>query len=345
MAGTVLLTGASGFVGLHLVKALAENAFKVLALVRSEAKGKEVLRVAGSNAKNFTIEQIEDISKDNAYDELLKNHPEITKVLHAASPLQLEKFADKHQELIDVAIRGTINLARSAKQYAPQLDQFVFLSSYLTMDAGGSNEPERVNRIIDETSWNNLTVKDATNLSIAYTVSKTEAEKALWKFVDQEKPSFAVTALEPSIICGSILSVDTNPIRSSVRLLHELVTGSKPISRQQMATVTVDVEDVANVAVYTLNNAKKLNRRRLILVGGPFTGKQVVEYAHEVAPGYKLAKPDSTIDSIKLLNNSLPTINNALTVDLIGGYQFKSPKESVVETIKSFVKYGLLEKK
>jgi nucleoside-diphosphate-sugar epimerase len=42
---TVLLTGASGFLGLHILKLLVEHGYNVVAIVRSPSKAKVILDV------------------------------------------------------------------------------------------------------------------------------------------------------------------------------------------------------------------------------------------------------------------------------------------------------------
>jgi nucleoside-diphosphate-sugar epimerase len=56
---------------------------------------------------------------------------------------------------------------------------------------------------LDSNSWNNDTVQlawaptpyDWSRTGVIYMASKVEAEKALWKFVEEEKPSYAVKSV------------------------------------------------------------------------------------------------------------------------------------------------------
>ena len=43
---TVLLTGISGYIGLHCAKELQDRGYRVRGTVRNQAKGKEVLELA-----------------------------------------------------------------------------------------------------------------------------------------------------------------------------------------------------------------------------------------------------------------------------------------------------------
>jgi NADPH-dependent methylglyoxal reductase len=52
--------------------------------------------------------------------------------------------------------------------------------------------------VLSENTWANFTLEDAKKgARTAYRVSKVFAEKELWKFVEEENPSFGVTATAP----------------------------------------------------------------------------------------------------------------------------------------------------
>jgi hypothetical protein len=53
-------------------------------------------------------------------------------------------------------------------------------------------------RVLKSTDWNPVDTKVAVQMqhpAVSYVTCKTLAEKALWDFVENEKPSFAVTVL------------------------------------------------------------------------------------------------------------------------------------------------------
>jgi hypothetical protein len=45
-------------------------------------------------------------------------------------------------------------------------------------------------------------IQDRTNAYLAYRASKTFAEKAAWKFVEDEKPAFTLTTICPPFVFG-----------------------------------------------------------------------------------------------------------------------------------------------
>lgn len=60
-------------------------------------------------------------------------------------------------------------------------------------------------RVLDSSQWLPLSIADAIKAQhpyYSYCVGKAEAEKAIWKFVKEEKPSFSVEVLLPALIFG-----------------------------------------------------------------------------------------------------------------------------------------------
>ena len=64
---------------------------------------------------------------------------------------------------------------------------------------------------VDQNTWNELTLTlgwapppyTVDRAILSYLASKVEAEKALWKFVDERKPGFTVNAVLPATVFWS----------------------------------------------------------------------------------------------------------------------------------------------
>lgn len=88
-------------------------------------------------------------------------------------------------------------------------------------------------RTIDKNSWNDEAVKDAWKPEsewqkgqefIVYGASKTEAERALWRFRDEQKPHFTINAVLPATNFGPVLSREG--ISSSGNFLKMIYEGN-----------------------------------------------------------------------------------------------------------------------
>jgi nucleoside-diphosphate-sugar epimerase len=117
-------------------------------------------------------------------------------VAHLASPVSFD-FSDP-EPVLKSAINGTVRALESAVK-EPKIKSFVLMSSITAM--------LQMNRTGDytytEADWNTFAEAAVAEQGkanpgrIIYSASKTAAERALWKFRDEHKPSFTVTAINP----------------------------------------------------------------------------------------------------------------------------------------------------
>ncbi|HIX53890.1 MAG TPA: NAD(P)-dependent oxidoreductase [Candidatus Sphingobacterium stercoripullorum] len=112
----VLITGASGFVGWHLIKRAKERGWQIHAAVRPSSKTDAIKpyvdRFIYLNYEDSF--QLEEVIKENAY----------TLIIHAAAMTRAKTL----DELIKVNSDYTINLLRAATT-SPALKRFVYISS------------------------------------------------------------------------------------------------------------------------------------------------------------------------------------------------------------------------
>ena len=112
---SILVTGASGYLGSHIVKQLVAAGKPVRALVRSRAWAEVEGRLAGLN-----IEYVEgDATKPETLPAAVKG---ATAIIHTVA-IAIEKGARRYEEII---YRGTVNIADAAK--AAGIRRFVNIS-------------------------------------------------------------------------------------------------------------------------------------------------------------------------------------------------------------------------
>jgi nucleoside-diphosphate-sugar epimerase len=328
---TVLLTGASGFLALHVLRYLLEDGHTVVATVRSETKAQDVLNVAKPYESKVKISYVPDISVPGAYDSTLKENPEITAVVHTASPFKTN-VTDPIKELVEPAISGTTSILKAVKELAPQVTKVVVTSSALAiidlMNPDSGNHTEE--------NWNPVTLEEVSDGWKGYCASKKYAEKALWEFIDVEKPNFSGTTVNPPLIWGPLLGTVTSAdnLNESSALLYRVLQGAYP---QAFRNPYVDVRDVAKAHRVALK--PETDGQRLFTYADFFVGKQVIEAASPLSS--KVVKVDETVDVEKVNATTSFQMDNSRTNKLLG-FEYLSLNETIVDSVKSFVERGFL---
>jgi nucleoside-diphosphate-sugar epimerase len=143
------------------------------------------------------------MADENAFDEAIKG---MSAVAHVAT---INTFDANPHNVIPQTVAGAINALKAAARES-SVKQFVFTSSF----AASLLPVPGMEFNVDAKSWNDAAVEmawtpppyDASRGVITYMASKVEAEKAVWKFVAEEKPEFVVNTVAPFAVFGRILN-------------------------------------------------------------------------------------------------------------------------------------------
>ncbi|GAA5856956.1 hypothetical protein JCM9279_005030 [Rhodotorula babjevae] len=260
----VLLTGASGYLAVHVLTQLLERGFRVRGTVRSQDKGdylRQLLAKDGLDSK-FEVAIVEDVEKPDAFDEAVKG---VDAIVHTASPFHFN--VTKADELIGPAVQGTLSALQAAKK-EPKVKRVVITASFACIV-----EPKEPVYTFTERDWNEFSpneVKikgDKADPSQMYRASKTLAEKAAWDFIEKEKPSFDITTIQPPLIFGPVLHDVKKPdsLNTSVNNFYQYLEGKKSADDAQGGFGSfVDVRDVAHLHVESLVKEEAGNERFLV---------------------------------------------------------------------------------
>ncbi|PPQ72545.1 hypothetical protein CVT25_004879, partial [Psilocybe cyanescens] len=110
----VLVTGANGYVAMWLVRVLLGHRYFVRGTVRSESKGKQLKKHFGPYGDKFEWVVVNDITKESAFDEFVRD---VHAIEHTASPVSPENQEDP-QEYIRPAVQGTLSILTSAMKFS-----------------------------------------------------------------------------------------------------------------------------------------------------------------------------------------------------------------------------------
>lgn len=231
----VLVTGAAGYVGSHIVRALLEAGYHVRGSVRDPGDTNKTahLRALGD------VELVgADLMVPGSFDAAVRG---CDMVVHAASAVQLTAL-DPQREIIDVAVQGTENLL-SAIDKADAVRRVVQTSSIAAV--AGNDRP--TDHVFTEVDW----AEDATVDSDPYAVSKREAERVARLHCDARPAGqrYVLSAINPVFVQGPVLA--RPHLKSSPSLTRDLITGKFPLA-PALSFGIVDVRDVALAHVRAL---------------------------------------------------------------------------------------------
>ncbi|KAF8864423.1 aldehyde reductase II [Acephala macrosclerotiorum] len=344
----VLATGVNGYIGSHVADQFLAAGYDVRGTARNIEKGqniKKTLTDKHGDGRRVEIVAVPNISDDGAFDEAVKG---VHAVAHVASILTFDKDAGK---VIPATIAATTSVLASCLK-EPSVKSFVYTSS----SSATSHPKPNVKWHIDSNTWNDEDVKEAWKPEsewqeghewIVYGASKTEAEKALWKFRDEKKPRFTINAVLPSTNFGPVLSRDK--ISSTGNFLKMVYEGmvlplqgvlprepclsyhrrSRSAKKVEYA---VDVRDTGRLHVAAVK-FPDVENRRIFAWSEPYNWNKVLKVFREIRPDHKF--PDDIPDP----GEDKSTVDNAEAEMLLvrmGQKGWTPFKELMDESLKSY---------
>ena len=249
MAGTVFVSGGSGYIAGFLIRQLVAEGWLVHTSIRNLGKEAEVrkhLAVDDSKVTFFAA----DLMDDAGWAEAMAG---CSHVAHVASPLPAN--APKNDdELIVPARDGALRALKAAK--AAGVKRFVMTSSMAAIAYGHG----KGKHVFTEADWTDVSSPDA----YAYVKSKTIAERAARDWVAAEGAGMEFCTVNPSLVLGPLQSGDFS---TSLEAIKKLLEGSLP-GLPNFGFGVVDVRDVADMHVRCLNAPGMADER--FICSGPF---------------------------------------------------------------------------
>lgn len=266
----ILVTGATGLVGVNLVRRLCSDGHDVRVLIRKN-----------SNRKGFEGIRVEEAIGDVTDYESVKNAMKgIRQVYHVAGVVDMSRFFRK--EMYEVNVIGTENVCRSALESG--IERMVHTSTISAIGTGPSKDHPW-----DETcEWN------FASLDNPYCTTKYEGEKVVQKYV---KKGLNAVIVNPSYMFGAW---DIKP--TSGRMIVTIAKYGIP-GYPGGGNNFVDVEDVVDGHILAMYKGKK--GERYILANENMTYKEIFTLIAEVV-GRKPPKfymPKSIMVSISFIGN------------------------------------------
>ncbi|KZO94398.1 D-lactaldehyde dehydrogenase [Calocera viscosa TUFC12733] len=268
----VLVTGANGFLALHIVQQLLQQGYSVRGTVRSKAKGEWIRNKFSEFGQKFEFSVVEDITKEGAFDHAVQG---VDAVMHTASPVP-DGFVGTYDAVYAPAVGSVKSIFNSLKS-SPTVKRVSFTSSYVAM----VGEHER-GYTYSESDWNNGAsnwVKEAPHdvpSRMFYFAAKTDAEHTAWNFYEQHKAEvkWDLVTLAPPYIFGPILQDEPN---YTANVIYTKAFEQKPADQVgSHAGFWIDVRDCARAHVLSLQK-EAAGGERLFIAGGAFKWQDVYD--------------------------------------------------------------------
>lgn len=124
----IFITGATGFIGSHVVSQSLAAGHKVRLSVRKEGQISALRKVFSQHAANLDFAVIPDFTSPTRFSKALEG---VTYVFHLASPMP-GKGSDFKSDYLEPAVQGTIALLDAAKKIE-SIKRVVIVSSLLAL--------------------------------------------------------------------------------------------------------------------------------------------------------------------------------------------------------------------
>ncbi|KAI0641575.1 NAD-P-binding protein [Trametes meyenii] len=263
----ILVTGANGYVGCWVARALLEKGYSVRATVRTEDKARALSALMASKhpafASNFESAVVPDVSATNALVPLLRD---VQGVIHTATPVTFD--LEDPEDYIKPALQGTLGLLKNAAQ-SSSIKRVVVTSS---IGAVGESFTD-VTHILTEEDWNEYSVEKVKELGKAasgilkYDASKVISEQAAWKYYKDNKDTlpYELCVIAPAWILGPIPDDPPSPsaFRTPSPILEweQLFADPPPPQPFPACFNFVDIRDVTEMHVRALEREEAAGER------------------------------------------------------------------------------------
>jgi dihydroflavonol-4-reductase len=253
----VCVTGVTGYVAGAIVQELLEYGYSVRGTTRDPERAWKDGYVTGLPGADERLELVSaDLMTPGAFDNVVDG---CEYVIHTASPYVTD-VEDPQRDLVDPAVKGSLSVLEACRK-AGGVKRVVLTSSFAAI----TDEPD--GRVLSEADWNT----NSTLTRNAYYLSKAEAERSAWRFMEEVSPDFDLVVLNPPFVLGPSLIPGLN---TSARVLAGLTNGLWP-GIVDVQWVILDVRDLATAHRLALETATASGR---YLVGaGVRSLREVVE--------------------------------------------------------------------
>lgn len=324
----ILVTGATGWVGSHIVNTALQFGLGVRLAVRNEAKAQGLItamRTKYGSGAHIEVALLADANQIGAYDEIVQG---VQGIIHSAANMSL---SSDYEEVVTGAVQGYKTLLEAAHSQGKAIKRVILTSSSFAVADSNLDSNKPVQRL-NVNSWNQETANQAKtnpNALNVYVASKVESERFAWNFVETHKPAFILNTVCPSVCWGEKV-IGTEYLSSGQVVRKVAFEADQVITGILTSQYFVDVNDVALLHILAATKEDIVNER-ILGYSEVFTWDQVIDLAHEYCP--EKVNAAKKTDSTCLKDNTVVDVER--TKEILQSYGgLKTLKESVLANLK-----------
>lgn len=338
---TILLTGITGYIAKHIAIQLLNAGYAVRGSMRSMNSVQVVNAAVASGLDDpnsltrLSFCQL-DLTKDSGWTDAAQG---VDAVIHTASPFPMTQPKNE-DELIRPAVDGMLRALKAA--HSAGVKRVIVTSSTVAITESKLPDGKTAH---DEDDWTDVDAPGTT----AYAKSKTLAERAAWKFAEEDAPEMQLTSINPGFVAGPPLGQDFG---TSVAVIERILRAKDPML-PNFGFTAVDVRDVAELHVKALTDDSSIGQR----VMGVDQFVWFVDMAKDIKAAFPTRKirtavaPNFMVKFLGLFDPAIRSIvpglgksqkaDNSRAKDLLGR-DLRDVRESVVETARDLIDKGVV---
>ena len=331
---TLLVTGANGFVGGHLLQRALKRGYNIRATIRSQRAQELILTQFSEYSSQLSFALIPGITSPEFYKTAFDG-ANITGVIHLASPVHLHP-EDNIRDMLEPAIKGAVSIVQAVSRYAPTVQRIVNTSSFAAMlDVSQGFRPGYT---YDEDDWNPMTYEEAAKAGPlgAYCASKALAEKGMWEYMKSEpKPTFDLVSVNPAVIYGPHVYPirDLNALNPSCAAIWALVDAPSIPAPDYAAYV--DVRDVADALLLAFETPKARGER--LLVAQHFDWQSAADAARSALPETARTRiPKDVPMNDERWRNEVYAVDGSKSPKILG-FQYLTLQDTIGDSLKQYL--------
>ncbi|KNA10184.1 hypothetical protein SOVF_146680 [Spinacia oleracea] len=312
----VCVTGAGGFVASWLIKLLLSSDYTVHGTVRTDPcdpkyEHLKQLDKASEKLKLFKADLLD-------YDSVSAAVKGCIGVFHVASPVPSASVSNPEVELMEPAVKGTLNVLKACSE--AKVERVVYVSSVASIMMNPNWPTDQVK---DENCWSDKEFCKRTDNW--YCASKTEAELEAFEY--SKRNGLDVVSVCPTLVLGPMMQSTANA--SSLVLIKLLKEGYE--STENKLRIIVDVRDLTGALLMVFEKPEA--EGRYICASHHIRVRELVDKLTSIYPSYNYPKSlVETTDGDDVSSEKLQKL----------GWNYRPLEETLVDSVESYKKLGLL---